>query len=289
MKQFQKVQWIVLVAILVMGIAGCGFLGDDNNPTAPGGLPSQHANFFVSGGIFPEIGIYSGNEFFMVNVLMGDWLLMYTTNWGTFNIVFRATEATLLTVGLVPDDEVEEASIQKGTIADTAEAVQEDGAVTLFSLPDQQNSEPLDPDQEPLDPDQEPLDDIFVEDPVVPVIILISGGQVVQSATVVILPEPAQPDPEEPEAGDGAEESGQTYTITASVEGGGGSIKPSGAVTRPEGSSHVVQIIPDTGYSIDDVKVDGESVTVDDLGNGKGQYKFHKIAADHTIVATFTQ
>jgi hypothetical protein len=71
-----------------------------------------------------------------------------------------------------------------------------------------------------------------------------------------------------------------TYTITASA-GTGGSISPSGPVVVNYDGSQTFTIIPDTGYSIADVMVDGVSQgTVD-------SYPFTNVTADHTISATF--
>jgi len=73
----------------------------------------------------------------------------------------------------------------------------------------------------------------------------------------------------------------KTYTITAS-SGSHGSISPSGDVTVNQGSDQSFTITPDSGYSIDDVLVDGSSVgTV-------SSYTFINVTEDHSISATFT-
>ena len=71
-----------------------------------------------------------------------------------------------------------------------------------------------------------------------------------------------------------------TYTITASA-GPNGSISPSGSVTVNQGSDKSFTITPDTGYSIDDVLVDGSSV------GAVSSYTFTNITQNHTISATF--
>ena len=70
------------------------------------------------------------------------------------------------------------------------------------------------------------------------------------------------------------------YTVSAS-SGEGGSISPSGksAVIRDMDSSYT--ITPDSGYVIDDVKVDGKSV------GAVTSYTFKQVRADHTISASF--
>lgn len=71
-----------------------------------------------------------------------------------------------------------------------------------------------------------------------------------------------------------------TYTITASA-GLNGSISPSGSVTVNQGSDKSFTINPNSGYSIDDVLVDGSSV------GAVSSYTFTSITQNHTISATF--
>ncbi|MBA7510388.1 hypothetical protein ES705_02372 [subsurface metagenome] len=71
-----------------------------------------------------------------------------------------------------------------------------------------------------------------------------------------------------------------TYTITATA-GPGGSIAPSGAVTVNHGANQTFTIIPDPGYHIADVLVDGSSV------GAVPTYTFTNVTADHTIEAIF--
>jgi len=71
-----------------------------------------------------------------------------------------------------------------------------------------------------------------------------------------------------------------TYTITASA-GTGGSISPSGDVIATHGDDQSFTIIPNTGYHILDVLVDGASVGV------VASYTFYSVDADHTIAASF--
>lgn len=71
-----------------------------------------------------------------------------------------------------------------------------------------------------------------------------------------------------------------TYTITASASPNG-SISPSGSVTVNQGSNKSFTITPDSGYSIDDVLVDGSSV------GAVSSYTFTNITQNHTISATF--
>jgi hypothetical protein len=73
-----------------------------------------------------------------------------------------------------------------------------------------------------------------------------------------------------------------TNVITATA-GTGGSISPSGTVIVPVHTDKSLNIKPDDGYKITDVKVDGASVGP--LGN----YTFKDVFADHTISAVFTE
>ncbi|WP_214078621.1 Ig-like domain-containing protein [Mesotoga sp.] len=70
------------------------------------------------------------------------------------------------------------------------------------------------------------------------------------------------------------------YTITASA-GVGGTISPSGEVKVNHGSNQSFNISPNTGYDIQDVKVDGTSE------GAIGSYTFSNVTSDHTIAATF--
>jgi len=71
------------------------------------------------------------------------------------------------------------------------------------------------------------------------------------------------------------------YTITASA-GAGGSISPSGTVSVPANSSQTFQIVPDDGYRVLDVIVDGSSV------GRNTSYTFTNVSSNHTISVTFT-
>ena len=72
-----------------------------------------------------------------------------------------------------------------------------------------------------------------------------------------------------------------TLTITA-IAGAGGSISPSGVITVAYGSDAHYSIIPNVGYCIADVMVDGISVVRPSI------VSFNNIIASHTISATFT-
>ena len=74
-----------------------------------------------------------------------------------------------------------------------------------------------------------------------------------------------------------------TYMITPTA-GAGGTITPGTVQTVNYGGSATFTIAPDTGYVIDDVKVDGVS---NPAAVTAGSYTFSNVTANHTIAATF--
>lgn len=72
-----------------------------------------------------------------------------------------------------------------------------------------------------------------------------------------------------------------TQTITASA-GAGGTISPSGANIVDVGDSPTFNIIPNLGYAVSDVMVDGISI------GAVASYTFTNVTTDHTIAASFT-
>ncbi len=71
-----------------------------------------------------------------------------------------------------------------------------------------------------------------------------------------------------------------SFTITAEA-GNHGRISPAGTVTVLAGVDQAFTIMPDSGYGIDDVTVDGVSV------GPVGTYTFLNIQSSHRIEATF--
>lgn len=82
----------------------------------------------------------------------------------------------------------------------------------------------------------------------------------------------------------------EAHTITASA-GEGGTISPSGSVVVGEGADKSFAITPNDGYSIEEIKVDGQAVELSGIAdkNGIGTYTFENIIADHTIEVTFKE
>lgn len=69
-------------------------------------------------------------------------------------------------------------------------------------------------------------------------------------------------------------------TVTASA-GGNGSISPSGSVEVEYRASQAFAIVPDTGYHVADVLVDGASI------GAATSYEFTDVTANHSIAASF--
>ena len=78
-----------------------------------------------------------------------------------------------------------------------------------------------------------------------------------------------------------AEFSINTYTVTGNSTAGG-SIIPEGANTGNYGSTLVFKLVPDIGYHISDVKVDGISI------GSISEFTFSNLTANHTITAEFS-
>ena len=72
-----------------------------------------------------------------------------------------------------------------------------------------------------------------------------------------------------------------TYTITATASNGG-TIDPSGTITVEEGADLTVTFLPQTGYSVTAITVDGGSVPI------ATSHTFSNVTGDHTIAVEFT-
>ena len=72
------------------------------------------------------------------------------------------------------------------------------------------------------------------------------------------------------------------YTIKATA-GKNGKINPSGEIKVTEGKQALFLITPDSGYKVDDVKVDGKSV------GAVLEYKYESVSADSSIEVSFKE
>ena len=73
------------------------------------------------------------------------------------------------------------------------------------------------------------------------------------------------------------------HIVTASVAGGHGSISPVGLQPVKWGATSAFSFIPDAGYHVAQVLVDGSPVTM----TGADEYTFPAVTADHTISVSF--
>ena len=73
------------------------------------------------------------------------------------------------------------------------------------------------------------------------------------------------------------------YYIINATTGEGGSITPNGRVSVRENKNQAFTIIPDEGYAVADVLVDGKSV------GAVIEYTFEKVSKSHTIKVTFRE
>lgn len=77
------------------------------------------------------------------------------------------------------------------------------------------------------------------------------------------------------------------YTVTASVDGGNGTITPESAEVEAGGSVDFT-IMPNEGYEISDVTVNGTSV-IDDVDKENGTYTLSNVNEDTAVVVTFEE
>lgn len=268
MKHFQKIQWIALALIVILGVVGCEMLAPDSNvgPTAPVEVlsnPAHLANFWVGRGQ-NKLGVYKGEELLQIQAPEGEYLLMYTTNLGTFYVVFKAgPEGAFLAIGLQPGDEVQQVILQKGTIPDDAPPLPEsrEGVYIYFW---------------PGNPTVTSWEVIFTADPSVALIFLIIDGKInTDSGVIEILPVTQEPE----------------IPVQINITGPGTVIPPGPIILRPKNSSLSLKFRADSGNFNDivDVQLNGISVIaqVQDLGNGDGHLVIHNITEAIMVEVTF--
>ena len=79
----------------------------------------------------------------------------------------------------------------------------------------------------------------------------------------------------------------EEYTVTASVDGGNGTITPESEEVEAGGSVDFT-IMPNEGYEISDVTVNGTSV-IDDVDKENGTYTLSNVNEDTAVVVTFEE
>ncbi len=130
-RYFRTLRCVTVVFVLFISVVGCT---EYENPTAPE-TPYQLANVSAVAGATEQIGAYVGKGFFKANVPAGDYLLSYKTEkFGVARLVFRADETALVSVNLIPEDQVLAASLEGGNITES-DINQSTGPVTLYAWP----------------------------------------------------------------------------------------------------------------------------------------------------------
>ncbi|MEG0476671.1 MAG: hypothetical protein RR572_03260, partial [Raoultibacter sp.] len=81
-----------------------------------------------------------------------------------------------------------------------------------------------------------------------------------------------------------ADPGAKTYTVTSSVTGEGGTVSPLGAKPYPDGATPTYTVLPNAGYEVAGVTLDGTAVTL--TGNS---YTFPALAADHAFAVAFAK
>lgn len=95
---------------------------------------------------------------------------------------------------------------------------------------------------------------------------------------VVVTPKPDNGDSNPSQSG--GEQKKETFSISVTC-GSGGSVSPAGVVMVEEGASASFQIVPDSGYELSELKVDGYAVSA------TGEYTFSNVTENHTLYAVF--
>lgn len=139
MNRPQLYKGLIALSLAAIGMVGCHLFEEQANiPTAPIEAASdQYSNFFAMRHIVSPIFEWNpAHDVFCVNVpKRGDYRLTYETNWGVFNIVFRAIRPTYMYIGLLEDDVVKAIALENGTIPENAAPVADDDSVIRFATP----------------------------------------------------------------------------------------------------------------------------------------------------------
>ena len=277
--------WMASLLILTLAVAGCGLFGDREqmNPVSPAGS-GQLPNFWVGQGQNKYVVTTQPNEM-ELSVPQGAYLLEYTTTYGTFYILFKATMSVTLYIGLEAGDVVKEALLYPGEIDPAAEVIESKTGYEVYQLPEFTSAQEW---YETFEGDFE-------------IIVLISDGKIMlpvggleataeeESETPDDAEEESETTDEETEAAECAE---GKYQVTVTAEGAG-TVKPDGSKCVPAGASISLKFKPDSKNFEDltDVTINGEPMLtyVRKLGNGSGHLVVHGVDAKLDVVATFAE
>jgi hypothetical protein len=271
MRYYQKIQWLVVVFILLVGLFGCD--SGDGGLTAPAvstGSASP-ANFWVGRG-GDKLGIYSEDEALQVQVPAGAYVLEYTTTLGAFYIVFSSEDGAFLAIGLLPDDRLVDVNLYEVTLNPDAVPdpdYSKDGVLVFYW---------------PGSSVELTLEGVCTLKPET-LIVIMKDGVLVLTGDVVIVELPKV-------------EPTKFYTIETWVNDETlGVIDPEGPMERPAGSSKSFKIRRKDGNPFryqaadpqDTVYLNGVDVTdqVQILGSGEGHLVIHGIDMDILIEVYF--
>jgi hypothetical protein len=271
MRSYQKVQWLVVVLSVLIGLVGCNS-GDGGLTTVTANISvgsvgdASPANFWVGRG-GDKFGIYNQDNMFQIQAPEGTYLLAYTIQGGgIFHIVFSAGEdGVFLAVGLLPGDMLDDVTLYEGEIPEGVEPEIEKQGVKLYCFPGSTVNVTW--------------QTVFKFSPVMVIIVLVADGEIVLGDLDIEALEPDK----------------CTKEITSVVINNtyAGIVDPPERVA-PCGSSRSFKIIVydaagfDPGTTVEDVKVNNVSVLnqVQILGNGQGHLVIHDIQENIGIEVT---
>lgn len=116
-----RMKWIVIICVLTLCliVVSCN---QDSKDTPSTSLVSggKIENFFRIGtGSSEQYIAYKEQESFLINIpVVGHYRMIYTTNPGDFELVFRVAERSLIRAQLQAGNEIHDVALQKGTIID---------------------------------------------------------------------------------------------------------------------------------------------------------------------------
>lgn len=267
-----------LVSLVIIGglLASCQLFDHDNDTlTAPTSEGGQTGNFIIGA---PEISGWGGyyhrnNTFFAINVpVVGALNISYTIqNGGGYALFVETPGATKMEIGLNTINGVTD-------VLDSVCVSYADGVTAFASVPagvvkaTQHGATHYRRKHDAGESDWWPMDAAFafgVAEAQVKTVCVMQNGALGMTEISGPFPKTAPVTPVT-----------TAYAITATA-GANGTISPNGDVAVNKGASRTFTITPNTGYSIQDVTVDGASV------GAVATYAFTNVTAPHIIAATF--
>ncbi len=114
-----KMKWIVYVLLVYFITISCNDDKQKKVTTSPASGRQVEKFYRIGTGSSAQYRAYKELESFLLNIpASGHYRMLYTTNSGDFDLVFRVAESSLLRAQLQPDDSIDDVALQKGTIVD---------------------------------------------------------------------------------------------------------------------------------------------------------------------------